>query len=207
MHAENTKADKRLPAAKRREVILDAASRTFTEFGYHGANMETIAERANVTKPILYRHFPSKLSLLIALLKHAGEELRDSMLRPTQEGEDWRTSIRKDVRSFLDFVENYEAGFRLIYSVGLSIDREVSEYVDFIRHINREIVAERIRYFTDTDSVPPEDIEVLAAMVVGMAETTALFWISNEKAPREVCEKNLVQAITDVLAFLPARVR
>ena len=49
------KADKRLPALQRREVILDAAMRAFVEFGYHGAHMDVIAERSGVTKPILFK--------------------------------------------------------------------------------------------------------------------------------------------------------
>ncbi|MDY6796372.1 MAG: TetR/AcrR family transcriptional regulator [Actinomycetota bacterium] len=201
------KTDKRLPASERRKIILDAAMRTFVEYGYQGAYMETIAERADVTKPILYRHFPSKLSLLIALLDQAGEELRGSILRPFDTKEDRRAFIRKDVRSYLDFVENYEGGYRLIYTIGLGIDSEVSERIDNIRQNTMKIVADHIRCFVDTDSVPPEDIELTAAMAVGMAETAALYWIKNEGITREGCESNLIRCVTNILADLPPRTR
>jgi AcrR family transcriptional regulator len=40
----------------------------FVAAGYHAAAMDDIAERAGVSKPVLYQHFPSKLELYVALL-------------------------------------------------------------------------------------------------------------------------------------------
>ena len=201
------KADKRLPAAERREIIIDAATQTFMESGYHGAHMDAIAEEADVTKPILYRHFPSKLSLLLAILDRAGDELRNSLLENRDEGLDWRESIEHDIASYLDFVNNFGAGYSLIYRIGLSVDREVAEHMSRIRDINREIVGERIRSYTDTGSVSPGDINMITVLIVGMAEAAAIYWMNNEKLTREVCEKNLVQAVMNILACLPPRDR
>ncbi len=103
-------------------MILDAALSAFVEFGYHGALMDTIAERAEVTKPILYRHFSSKLDLLLAIIENAGEELRASLLLPTPSEMDWLTSIRHSVRAYFDFVTKSEAAFRLIYDTDLNVD-------------------------------------------------------------------------------------
>ena len=36
--------------------------------GYHAAAMDDIADRAGVSKPVLYQHFPGKLDLYLALL-------------------------------------------------------------------------------------------------------------------------------------------
>ncbi len=36
--------------------------------GYHGAAMDDIADRAGVSKPVLYQHFPGKLELYLGLL-------------------------------------------------------------------------------------------------------------------------------------------
>ena len=201
------KADKRLPASQRREVILDAATRTFVEFGYRGAHMDVIARRADVTKPILYRHFPSKLSLLLAILDRAGEELLGSLAKPVEEGSDWRKTIKNDVKAYLDFVENYGVGYSLIYTVGIIVDQEVAERMAAIRRDAVGIIAQHIRLYVDPEVMPPEEIELIAFMIGGMAERAAFYWTSNEELTRDVCERNLNKGMTSVLAGLPPRRR
>lgn len=58
----------RLPRDERRAQLLVAALEVFTAAGYHSAAMDEIADRANVSKPVLYQHFPSKLELYLAVL-------------------------------------------------------------------------------------------------------------------------------------------
>src|SRR5512146_3295875 len=64
----------RLPRHERRRQLLDAALEVFVSQGYHAAAMDEIADRAGVSKPVLYQHFPGKLELYLALLdQHTGE--------------------------------------------------------------------------------------------------------------------------------------
>ena len=58
----------RLPRSARRKQLLAAAQQIFVAQGYHAAAMDDIAERAGVSKPVLYQHFPGKLDLYLALL-------------------------------------------------------------------------------------------------------------------------------------------
>lgn len=55
-------------------VILCAAQTEFLEFGFDSANMDKIAEQANVTKQTVYRYFSSKKELFKATLTHIGEQ-------------------------------------------------------------------------------------------------------------------------------------
>ena len=58
----------RLPRLARRAQLLEAAQEVFVANGYHAAAMDDIADRAGVSKPVLYQHFPGKLDLYLALL-------------------------------------------------------------------------------------------------------------------------------------------
>src|SRR5262245_47299752 len=58
----------RMPRSARRRQLLAAAQDVFVANGYHAAAMDDIAERAGVSKPVLYQHFPGKLELYLALL-------------------------------------------------------------------------------------------------------------------------------------------
>ena len=58
--------------AKRRD-ILDQASALFGEAGYRGTSLREIAARCGISHPGLLHHFPTKESLLLAVLAHRDE--------------------------------------------------------------------------------------------------------------------------------------
>ncbi|MEK8225451.1 helix-turn-helix domain-containing protein [Oerskovia sp. M15] len=49
----------RMPRTERRTQLLTIAERLFSDHGYHHITMDDIADGAGVSKPVLYRHFPS----------------------------------------------------------------------------------------------------------------------------------------------------
>ncbi|MGX1673535.1 TetR/AcrR family transcriptional regulator [Streptomyces sp. NPDC055400] len=60
MTAEPTAATR---PRNRRQLIVEAAGRLFSERGYHAASMEEIAAGVGITATALYRHFPNKYAL------------------------------------------------------------------------------------------------------------------------------------------------
>lgn len=71
----------RLPAAERRQAIVDAAIRVFSARSYAGATTAEIARQAGVSEPILYRHFASKRELYFACLDAAWAQMRAMLER------------------------------------------------------------------------------------------------------------------------------
>src|ERR1700680_4101376 len=69
----------RLPRLARRRQLLDAAMEVFVARGYHAAAMDEIAERAGVSKPVLYQHFPGKQELYLALLDESVDRLIEAV--------------------------------------------------------------------------------------------------------------------------------
>lgn len=67
----------RLPAAKRREQLLDCAAQLFAVSGYARATTAELARAAGVTEPIIYRHFASKRDLFVALIERAAKQTID----------------------------------------------------------------------------------------------------------------------------------
>ncbi|MDI2128388.1 TetR/AcrR family transcriptional regulator [Yinghuangia seranimata] len=60
MTAEPTAATR---PRNRKQLIVEAAGRVFSERGYHAASMEEIAAGVGITAAALYRHFPNKYTL------------------------------------------------------------------------------------------------------------------------------------------------
>ena len=69
----------RLPAPERRQAIVEAALRVFSEGSYAGATTAQIAREAGISEPILYRHFGSKKELYFACVDAAWSGLRSTL--------------------------------------------------------------------------------------------------------------------------------
>jgi AcrR family transcriptional regulator len=73
---------KRLSGPERRATILTAAREVFLEEGFSGARTRAIAERAEITEAVLYRHFASKEEIFEgAVLLPIGELLDELLIR------------------------------------------------------------------------------------------------------------------------------
>jgi len=65
----------RLPAAERRDAILDAALPLFAAHGYAATSINEVVGATGVTKPVVYQHFGSKQGLYTALLEREGRAM------------------------------------------------------------------------------------------------------------------------------------
>ena len=64
-----TETKQRMPAAERRELVLDAAVADFAVHGLAGTSTENVARRAGISQPYLFRLFPTKKALFLALVE------------------------------------------------------------------------------------------------------------------------------------------
>jgi AcrR family transcriptional regulator len=117
---------RRLHAAARRILIVDAALDEFAAHGYEGASMGRIARSAGVSRPVLYDHFPSKRALFVALLeaKHADllSHLREAMIADVSPEERMRASLD----AFFGFAEREPQACRLLFPEHAPVDRSVA---------------------------------------------------------------------------------
>jgi AcrR family transcriptional regulator len=165
----------RLPRSARRKQLLAAAQEVFVAQGYHAAAMDDIAERAGVSKPVLYQHFPGKLELYLALLDtHCDaivEKVRDAMLVTT----DNKERVGGAVRAYFDFVDHESEAFRLVFESDLRNDPAVRERVGRVETGCIAAITDAI--ISDT-GVSRDRAELLASGLVGAAETAAQFWVA-----------------------------
>ena len=183
-HAESRTV--RLPRSARRKQLLAAAQEVFVAQGYHAAAMDDIAERAGVSKPVLYQHFPGKLELYLALLDTHGEALvakvRDAMAATN----DNKERIRGAMRAYFDFVDHESEAFRLVFETDLRNEASVRERLDRVERLCIDAITETI--MADT-GVAREPAELLAAGLVGISVSAAQFWLAaGRKVPKSDAE-------------------
>ena len=119
----------RLPRDERRGQLLAAASEVFVDRGYHAAGMDEIADRAGVSKPVLYQHFTSKLELYLAVLQRHADNLVSGVRQALRTTTDNRQRVRAAVDAFFDFIEHDSQGYRLIFENDYVTEPQVSAQV------------------------------------------------------------------------------
>ena len=164
----------RLPRGARRLQLLRAAQEVFVAQGFHAAAMDDIAVAAGVSKPVLYQHFPGKRELYLALLEQQVGELTERMRAAMSGTDDNRTRVDGAVGAYFDFVDADGEAFRLVFESDLRNDDEVRRIVDAGTRGCVEAIAEVIAADTGVDQ---ERALLLASGMIGLAETSARWWL------------------------------
>jgi AcrR family transcriptional regulator len=106
-----------MPAAARREQLLDAALAVIIERGYGGVSVESVARAGGVTRPVIYDHFPNLGALLGALIereeRYAVEQL-EQILPDERMDQMPGELLAQGLRRFLDAVASRPTTWRLI---------------------------------------------------------------------------------------------
>ena len=67
--SESRQTKQRVPAAERRDALIDAAMHEFAHGGLHGTPVDRIARRVGVAQPYVFSLFPTKRDLFIAAVE------------------------------------------------------------------------------------------------------------------------------------------
>jgi len=169
----------RLPRTARRAQLLEAAQDVFAANGYHAAAMDEIAERAGVSKPVLYQHFPGKLELYMALLETHVDELIMRVTGAMESTTDNKLRVHNAVSAFFDFVDGESQAFRLVFESDLRGEPAVRAIIDrstdaCVRAITATIIADA--------GLDEHRANLLAVGLVGVSQVAARSWLAGDRA-------------------------
>lgn len=88
--AQSARRSPRLPAAERREQILDATLALAAHTGFHAVSIDAVARAAGITRPIVYTHFTDLEGLLNALFDREHDRAMGQLARVIPAAEDPR---------------------------------------------------------------------------------------------------------------------
>jgi AcrR family transcriptional regulator len=169
----------RLPRSARRQQLLAAAQEVFVAQGYHAAAMDDIAERAGVSKPVLYQHFPGKLELYLALLDSTSEQLVARVREALATTPENKLRVQLAINAYFEFVDGEGEAFRLVFESDLRNESAVRERVEATSRACMEAVADTIA--ADT-GVPRDEAELLSVGLIGISELSARYWLDSARA-------------------------
>ena len=167
----------RLPRDERRAILLSAALEVFTAAGYHSAAMDEIADRANVSKPVLYQHFPSKLELYLAVLDLHIDSLVFAIQKAIASNRENSSRVAATVEAYFGFIDSEGEAFRLLFESDMNLEPQVRERLNRMTYDCAAAVSAVISIDT---GLGKEESMMLAVGIIGTVQTTARHWLDRD---------------------------
>ena len=158
----------------RRDQVMAVARDLFAREGYHHVAMDDIAALAQISKPVLYRHFNSKLDLYLAVVDQRGEALVAAIneaLAAVEDGAtDGRSMVRAIVSSYVQFVEDAGESFSLLFESDVTRDSDVRRRVESASAQAATAICTGLH---ELAGLPAAQADLLSTALVGMARVAA----------------------------------
>jgi TetR/AcrR family transcriptional regulator, cholesterol catabolism regulator len=154
---------------KVRPDIVAAATRVFSQRGYHAASMNEVAEELGMRKPSLYHHVRKKEDLLFAIHEQLIDELIEETISVLLTAHTPEEKIRRVLRVNMSFVARHRDGVTVFLQERRAVSGERWEELvfkrDFYEKMVSAVIAEGIATGSFVD-VPPN---IAARGVLAMA--------------------------------------
>lgn len=109
----------RLPAADRRDVLIDAATKLLASGDTEGVSIESVAEAARVSRPLVYKHFANRAEILAAVYRRESVLLQREIAVSVQAAPTLEGKLRAYVAGCLRAEADRGATFAALRSAGV----------------------------------------------------------------------------------------
>lgn len=168
----------RLNATARRAQLIDVGRRVFAERGYEAASVEEIAERAKISKPIVYEHFGGKEGLYAVIVDREMEHVVARITEAISTGTP-RARLEAAAVAFLRYVKEHPDGFAVltrdapVATAGGGMSGLLS---DVAERVGKIFAAEFKKAGYDVKAAP-----IYAHALVGMVTFVGQWWTETRK--------------------------
>lgn len=190
-----------MTAQQRREQLVGVATSLFAEKGFEATSIEEIAERAGVSKPVVYQHFGGKQGVYAVVVDREVRELTASITRAFDAGHP-RLVAERAADSFLTYIETREEGFRVLVRdapIGMTGGSFASVIADVATRAEQLLVDEFARRGFDEAAAP-----MYALMLVGAVALIGEWWLDHRTLAREEVAAHVVNLLWNGLRGLEA---
>lgn len=164
----------------------------FAEHAADTLTMDAIAERAGVSKGLLYTYFGGRRGFYVATVEAIAADV--SALTDPEEGMPFAEAFGRALTRYLDWVKDNGDVYRVLVQGGLGVDSEVGAIVEGLRRRTMERVAER----AGLRRGPAVDVALYGW--VCFAENACLEWLTKKRLGRAAMVSLLTGALVGALA-------
>jgi len=193
---------RRLPASERRAQLIEVGRTVFAKHGYDGTSVEELANRAKVSKPIIYEHFGGKEGLYAVIVDREMEYVERRIIEAISSGTP-RERVEHASLAFLSYVKDHPDGFAV-----LSQDSPLTSSRGTMSSLLNDM-AERVgdvfaAAFKEA-GYDPKSAPIYANALIGMVTFVGKWWIEARKPPIEEVAKHIGALAWMGLRHLPKR--
>jgi AcrR family transcriptional regulator len=189
----------RMSGKERREQLLDIGRTLFADKGFDGTSVEEIADKANVSKPVVYEHFGGKEGLYAVVVDREVRRLLDRITASLQ-GNHPRELLEQAAGALLDYVEKDTDGFRILVRdspVASSSGTFASMISDIATQVEHVLAGE-----FKSRGYDPKLAGLYSQALVGMVALTGQWWLDARKPKRDEVAAHLVNLAWNGLSNL-----
>jgi AcrR family transcriptional regulator len=170
----------RLAASARRAQLVDVGRRVFAERGYEATSVEEIADRAGISKPIVYEHFGGKEGLYAVIVDREVEYIVTHIVEAISSGSP-RQRLEQAALAFLIYVKERPGGFAVLLR-----DAPASKRTGEMPALMHDLADRVGAIFTDQFRKAGYDAKaapIYAHALVGMVAFVGQWWTESAKPP------------------------
>lgn len=147
------KKQTRLPAAKRRSQILRSAVRAIARSNYRTTSIAEIAAEAGITEPAVYRYFPTKKALFIAIIDDVGSRILILWETIIEQSPDLVAAMRNIAVNYYERAMTRRGDLKVLFQALAEVDDEdiraalraqFSSYVQLLQRLIEQCVEARM---------------------------------------------------------------
>jgi AcrR family transcriptional regulator len=182
---------RRLSVEDRREELLRVGMQLFSTRAYEEIWVEEIAERAGVSRGLLYHYFPTKRDFYVAVTRAAAAEV--GALTAPERSLPAQERLRAGIDAYLRYAEAHPHGFLTAYRGGLAGDPEVRAIVEEGRQ------RQSARILEGLDREPDALLRLAVYGWTAMAQAVTAEWLRRREISRELVRDLLAGALAGAI--------
>jgi AcrR family transcriptional regulator len=174
---------RRLQPAERRAIIIDAATRLFAAQGYRGTSIDQIAAASQVTPPVIYDHFDSKLTLYKELLAHHFAALRSGWTEGLAAGTT-EAGFAAALEVWFAYIEAHPTASGLLFRIPSDDPDLAAAHAEVTTH-SRAMLMPLLAAPVGDRAASDEHLDLLWEVLRGALQGLAIWWRQNPAVTRE----------------------
>jgi AcrR family transcriptional regulator len=189
----------RMSGKERREQLLEIGRTVFAARGFDGTSVEEIAEKAGVSKPVVYEHFGGKEGLYAVVVDREVSRLLDR-ITASLVGNHPRELLEQAAGSLLRYIEEETDGFRILVRdspVASSSGTFASMISDIATQVEHVLAGQFKARGFETKLAG-----LYSQALVGMVALTGQWWLDARKPKRDEVAAHLVNLAWNGLSHL-----
>lgn len=190
-----------MTGAERREQLLGVARSLFAEQGFEATSIEEIAERAGVTRPIVYEHFGGKEGIHAVVVDREVTRLSELLAAPLVEASSNRQTAERAATAFLGFIEEDPDGFRILTRdapAGAGAGRSLASVLSDVAARTAELLSTAFEQRGFDPAIAP----MYAQMLVGAVAQVGEWWLEVGEPPRDEVASHIINLMWNGLSAM-----